>query len=494
MTLRIGKIRRGISGSAVAAVAMAALTASQASEVLGAEPAAEQDPRENTAQGEPEYSQEHLGLPYHTDLPPLLPIGPAEPPLDLGYDPDGEGEAGGGGGGLVGAAEAGIPATVLDAYRQAEAAVARSTPGCGLDWQVLAAIGKVESGHASGGRVDADGNTLNRITGPQLNGNGFARILDTDGGRWDGDPVFDRAVGPMQFIPSTWAMWGADGNGDGVKDPNNVYDAALAAGNYLCAGGRDLTTEDGLNRALLSYNHSWDYVRTVRSWLDFYYEGTHEVPDGTGRLPTSPGPGKPSDGGREAGPEQNAEREPQAPGAEDGKRPSGQKPTAPKPPDPVEGGIKPIDPPPAPDPDPSDPPGEDPDTEDPGTEDPDTEEPGTEDPDPENPEEPGEQPECPVDPDEEEPGEDSGTEDGAQESEDASSAPDATGDADDEGTEDDGEESEESEDPDAIEGCDDDEDTDENEDGDEDAGDEEEDASQGEDPVTQSAATLTRRV
>ena len=85
----------------------------------------------------------------------------------------------------------------------------------------------------------------------------------------------------------------------------------------------------------------------------------------------------------------------------------------------------------------------------------------------------------------------SGTEDGAQESEDASSAPDATGDADDEGTEDGGEESE---DPDAIEGCDDDEDTDENEDGDEDAGDEEEDASQGEDPVTQSAATLTRRV
>ncbi|WP_455713231.1 lytic murein transglycosylase [Streptomyces xiamenensis] len=488
MTLRIGKIRRGISGSAVAAVAMAALTASQASEVLGAEPAAEQDPRENTAQGEPEYAQEHLGLPYHTDLPPLLPIGPAEPPLDFGYDPEGEGEAGGGGG-LAGAAEAGIPATVLDAYRQAEAAVARSTPGCGLDWQVLAAIGKVESGHASGGRVDADGNTLTRITGPQLNGNGFARILDTDGGRWDGDPVFDRAVGPMQFIPSTWAMWGADGNGDGVKDPNNVYDAALAAGNYLCAGGRDLTTEDGLNRALLSYNHSWDYVRTVRSWLDFYYEGTHEVPDGTGRLPTSPGPGRPSDGGGDAGREQNAEREPQAPGAEAGKRPSGQKPAAPKPADPIEGGIKPIDPPPAPDPGPSDPPGEDPDTEDP-----DTQEPGPEDPDPENPEEPGEQPECPVDPDEEEPGEDSGTEDGAQESEDASPGTDGTGDADDEGTEDDGEESEESEDPEGIEGCDDDEDTDEDKDGDGDAGDEEGDASQGEDPVTQSAATLTRRV
>lgn len=46
----------------------------------------------------------------------------------------------------------------------------------------------------------------------------------------------------MQFIPSTWSNggpdgtgWGADGNGDGKKDPHNVFDAALAAGGYLCA-------------------------------------------------------------------------------------------------------------------------------------------------------------------------------------------------------------------------------------------------------------------
>ncbi|UWM48582.1 lytic murein transglycosylase [Streptomyces carpaticus] len=511
MTLRIGRFRRGISGSAVAAAAMAALTASQASEVLATEPAGEPDPRENAAQEQPGTDREHLGLPYHTDLPPLVPIGPAEPPLDLGYDPDGEGEAGGGGAAIPpGAAESGIPATVLDAYLRAEAALASSTPGCGLDWEVLAAIGKVESGHASGGRVDADGNTLTPIRGPQLNGNGFARILDTDGGRWDGDPVYDRAVGPMQFIPSTWASWGADGNGDGIKDPNNVYDATLAAGNYLCAGGRDLTTEDGLNRALLSYNYSWDYVRTVRSWLEFYSQGVHEVPDGTGQLPTSPGPGR--DGARQ--PERDgADRTPQTPGSGDrekpaGEKPAGEKPAAPKPADPVEGGIKPVDPAP------TDPPaGGDPDDSD-GSDDPDgPEEPGTpgepEEPgqpgepeDPDEPGDPGEQPECPVDPDGEEPEEDTGADSGSDTGADTGAdAGDTDPSREGEGTgEGDGNgengENEETEDPDGVEGCDDPEDgdTDPDEDGKDEDGTDSGTATGGDTPVTQTAAAATRRV
>ncbi|HWM07248.1 MAG TPA: hypothetical protein VNP92_33345, partial [Actinophytocola sp.] len=143
----------------------------------------------------------------------------------------------------VGYGTAGIPMTVLDAYRRA---AALSPPACRLPLELLAAIGKVETGHARGGQVDASGTTLEPILGPVLNGGPFAAIHDTDAGRLDGDVVWDRAVGPMQFIPGTWAGWQSDGNADGRADPHNVYDASSAAGRYLCAGGRDLGTPGGL--------------------------------------------------------------------------------------------------------------------------------------------------------------------------------------------------------------------------------------------------------
>ncbi|MFE3939762.1 lytic transglycosylase domain-containing protein, partial [Streptomyces goshikiensis] len=187
----------------------------------------------------------------------------------------------------------GIPATVLAAYRRAEQAVGRTDPGCGLRWQLLAAIGKVESGQARGGQVDAAGTTLRPILGPVLDGNGFANIRDTDRGAYDGDPVYDRAVGPMQFIPSTWAAWGQDADGDGRRDPNNVHDAALAAGRYLCAGSRDLRVGADLDRAVLSYNQSGEYLRTVRSWFTYYLKGAYEVPNSPGTAtppPRQPGP------------------------------------------------------------------------------------------------------------------------------------------------------------------------------------------------------------
>jgi hypothetical protein len=110
-----------------------------------------------------------------------------------------------------------------------------------------------------------------------LNGAGFAAIPDTDHGALDGDPVWDRAVGPMQFIPSTWRRWAADGNHDGIADPENVYDAGLAAGRYLCADGRDLSTAGGLQSAILSYNYSDTYLRLVSAWLVAYQGGIAEV-------------------------------------------------------------------------------------------------------------------------------------------------------------------------------------------------------------------------
>ncbi|MGW7404120.1 lytic murein transglycosylase [Streptomyces sp. NPDC054833] len=196
--------------------------------------------------------------PYRTDLPPLRTR---------------EQKRG------VAVASAALPVSVFAAYRHAEAELARTAPGCRLRWQVLAAIGQVESGQARAGRVTADGTTVTPILGPRLDGGAFALVRDTDGGAYDGDPAYDRAVGPMQFIPSTWARWGTDGNGDGRADPNNISDAALAAGRYLCAGERDLSDPVGLDRAVLGYNHSQAYLRTVRAWYAYFLAGHRVVPD-----------------------------------------------------------------------------------------------------------------------------------------------------------------------------------------------------------------------
>ncbi|MFE9683704.1 lytic transglycosylase domain-containing protein [Streptomyces sp. NPDC006285] len=266
------RVVKGAATTAVAAVAVAALSASQAPGVTdtpqGRQNANSQPPPDGKG------SDSATGnSPYYTDLPPLNSPTPSP-------------SASGNPSGTPGNAEAGIPATVLDAYKKAEASLGESKPGCRLPWQLLAAIGKVESGHARGGRVDANGTTTSQILGPVLNGVGFARITDTDGGAYDGDTTHDRAVGPMQFIPSTWEWSGRDGNGDGRKDPNNVYDAVLAAGHYLCRFGWDLSDSGDLRRAILSYNNSTDYLNTVLSWLEYYRKGTHEVPDGTGTLPS----------------------------------------------------------------------------------------------------------------------------------------------------------------------------------------------------------------
>jgi hypothetical protein len=124
----------------------------------------------------------------------------------------------------------------------------------------------------------------------------FAAIRDTDGGTLDGDPVWDRAVGPMQFIPGTWARWQADGNVDGRLDPQNAYDASLAAARYLCAADRDLGTPAGLDAAVLSYNNSRSYLSLVRSWLSVYRQGALGVPASAPppTPPKPPAPPKPS--------------------------------------------------------------------------------------------------------------------------------------------------------------------------------------------------------
>ncbi|KQV93168.1 lytic murein transglycosylase [Streptomyces sp. Root369] len=283
------RLCKGAVTTAVAAAAVAALSASQAPGVTaddnGRSTAADAQPSPDATAGD---SGATGKSPYYTDLPPLNTPSPAPTDGTSTVTPV--------------ESEAGIPATVLAAYKKAAAELQESKPGCNLPWQLLAAIGQVESGQARGGRVDADGTTTSKILGPQLDGNGFELIRDTDNGAYDGDTAYDSAVGPMQFIPSTWAWAGRDGNGDGVKDPNNIYDAALATGHYLCRYGWDLSDSGDLDSAILSYNPSRHYVNTVLSWLEYYRKGTHEIPDGTGTIPGNRSDGSSGSGGSYSSP------------------------------------------------------------------------------------------------------------------------------------------------------------------------------------------------
>jgi hypothetical protein len=165
----------------------------------------------------------------------------------------------------------GIPNRALAAYGGAALTLADEQPDCRLGWTTLAGIGAVESGHGSyrGATLRADGTIDSDIRGPALDGVEFASIPDSDDGKWDGDAEWDRAVGPLQFIPATWETWGADGNGDGVTDPNQIDDAALAAGRYLCHSGA-MSTPDGWRAAIFSYNHDNAYVDLVARTANTY--------------------------------------------------------------------------------------------------------------------------------------------------------------------------------------------------------------------------------
>lgn len=161
----------------------------------------------------------------------------------------------------------GIPAVAVRAYADAALTLAAEQPACHVGWTTLAGIATVESDHGrhGGGDLDEQGRTTVPIVGPALDGSpGLAAIpADAASTARHGDPVWDHAVGPFQFIGSTWERWSADGDGDGVEDPHDVDDAALAAARYLCAAGGDLRTGDGWSRAIRSYNHSDEYVLAV---------------------------------------------------------------------------------------------------------------------------------------------------------------------------------------------------------------------------------------
>ncbi|RNL61395.1 hypothetical protein EFK50_17930 [Nocardioides marmoriginsengisoli] len=163
----------------------------------------------------------------------------------------------------------------MRAYAGAELILKREQPGCHLSWNTLAGIGWIESQHGTLGdrTIGPDGRSSTPIIGPALDGGKFAAIRSTPASaEWHGDDTWEHAVGPLQFISSTWGRWAADGDGDGVADPLDLDDAAVAAGRYLCADAHDLSTGPGWSAAIHSYNHSNEYVLDVLSAANTYAE------------------------------------------------------------------------------------------------------------------------------------------------------------------------------------------------------------------------------
>jgi hypothetical protein len=160
-----------------------------------------------------------------------------------------------------------IPQPALEAYGYAQLVMERLQPSCRLSWTTLAGIGKVESNHgrSGGATLTADGQAYPPIIGAPLDGQGGRKLVaDTDGGMLDNDSTYDRAVGPMQFIPSTWQNFAEDADSDGTRNPHDIDDAALAAAKYLCSNGRDMGST-GWRDGILSYNN-------VGSYADLVYE------------------------------------------------------------------------------------------------------------------------------------------------------------------------------------------------------------------------------
>ena len=210
------------------------------------------------------------------------------------------------------ASTSGIPAAALAAYQRAETVINSADDGCHLSWQLIAAIGRVESDHGrtNGNTLDSKGVAEPGIFGPPLSGaEGTSRISDTDAGQYDADTTWDRAVGPMQFIPSTWSVVGVDADGDGQRNPQDVDDAALATAVYLCSGGDDLGTTPGQRAAVYRYNHSQSYVDLVLSIMAAYLDGEFtSVPNGVTsagyvvpQIPAPTGGGKSNQGGKDNG-------------------------------------------------------------------------------------------------------------------------------------------------------------------------------------------------
>src|SRR6478735_9274958 len=208
-------------------------------------------------------------LPDGTKVPTSVPV----PGVIAPAVPDGTADSV-----VSGASSNGIPAPALAAYQRGAQIINSADKSCNVPWELIAAIGRVESDHGryGGNTLSQDGVSKPGIYGIELNGkNGTAAIQDTDGGQLDKDPVYDRAVGAMQFIPSTWQVVKVDADGDGQRNPQDMDDASLATAVYLCSGKDNLSNRSGQEAAVFRYNHSQDYVNLVLRIMEAYSSGDY---------------------------------------------------------------------------------------------------------------------------------------------------------------------------------------------------------------------------
>ena len=168
-----------------------------------------------------------------------------------------------------------IPVIALEAYAYAARVAEVENPKCHIAWTTLAGIGQVESHHGTyhGATLAPNGDVSPPIRGVRLDGSGDNLRIVGDDDMAGADGGVARAMGPMQFIPETWRLYGVDANNDGIISPDNIDDAALSAAGYLCWRGKDLATPRGWITALRAYNNSGVYARAVRDWATAYAKG-----------------------------------------------------------------------------------------------------------------------------------------------------------------------------------------------------------------------------
>ncbi len=174
-----------------------------------------------------------------------------------------------------------IPPRALAAYQRAASVIDRADDRCHLDWQLLAALGKVLTDHGRVGGSELDENGVPRpwVVGERLTGrHGTQRFPDTDSGKLDRDRRLDRAVGPILLLPAVWSVVSVDGDGDVRRNPQDVHDAALGAAVLLCAGPGDLGNAAHRRSEIERFHAGADYTRSVLAVRADYLDAEVPVP------------------------------------------------------------------------------------------------------------------------------------------------------------------------------------------------------------------------
>lgn len=226
-------------------------------------------------QGAPQPAKDQGAAPATGEAPSAPPTGVASPSPSPGRPADALADW------AASVAEAvQVPVVAMQAYGYAQIVMERTRPGCHLSWTTLAAIGQVEStqGQSGGAELLESGRSVPAIAGPLLDGKGGRpEVKDTDAGAFDGDSRFDRAMGPLHLMPTIWRAQAIDADDDGILDPYDLDDAALALARLLCSGTQDLSNATGWNTAVGRFHGGTTYARSIFTIANDYGLRTRNI-------------------------------------------------------------------------------------------------------------------------------------------------------------------------------------------------------------------------